>query len=251
MSTTKTVNVTTGKVLNYTIKKQGYKTISGSKFIDQDETININMIPESSQNNVYVFGDRIGGCATFYTYFDSINPDTNVAQKYAVFVLDAYYRRATTKWSANGTDTPLPNYTSIENVLAAKESATYNTQLIFDTYSPTSSSYDAFYYARNPNGQALLINVDGVNYAPQLPNIYELNVMYPYKDQLDALDPTLADGTGSIHLFVNYQRPWSSNEYNGTSAWRFYTDNSTKVTTAQKNTTNNQYIYPVFEIPVN
>ena len=132
MSTTKTVNVTTGKVLNYTITKSGYKTVNGCKLITGSETINVSMVPEMPLSGPYVFGDRIGGCATFFMYFDSVHPTTQVAQRYAVFVLDAYYRRASTRWSANGTDTPLPNYTSIDNVLAAKESATYNTQLIWD-----------------------------------------------------------------------------------------------------------------------
>ena len=88
MSTTKTINVTTGKVLHYTIKKTGYKPVSGSKLITESETINITMVPESSSNGVYVFGDRIGGIASFFTYYDSIDPNTHISQKYAVFVLE-------------------------------------------------------------------------------------------------------------------------------------------------------------------
>ena len=242
MSITKTVNVTKGKVIHYTIKKTGYKTVSGSKLITANADININMVSSSSSSGPYTFGDRIGGCATFYTYFDSINPDTQASQKYAVFVLDAAYRRASVQWGPSGTDTPLPNYSGSESALAAKESATYNTDVIFNNYTPSSSYFQAFYYARNPGGQSLIINVDGTNYTPQLPTIYELNVMYPYRTQLDALDPTLADGTGEIHLFVDYQRPWSSTESNSTSAWMFYTDISNHINNRSKTEYNNMYI---------
>lgn len=261
MSTTKTVNVTTGKVLHYTIKKTGYKPVSGSKLITGPETINVNMVPESSPDGVYVFGDRIGGCATFFGYFDSVNPSTQVAQKYACFVLDAAYRRNMTAWGPN-LDTALPEYT-ISNALSAKESATYNTQTIYDAYTVSSTYFQAFYYSRNPGGQSLIIEVDGVNYTPQLPNAYELSLIKQFNTQLDALDPTLIDGTGTIPLFspsaANYSYVWSSNESstissNGTAiAYTKFGEGASGwyLSTGYKTEESNHYIYPIFEIPVN
>ena len=189
MSTTKTVNVTTGKVLHYTIKKAGYKSVSGSKLITGPETINVNMVPESSTDGVYVFGDRIGGCATFFGYFDSVNPNTQVSQKYACFVLDAQYRKQSSAWIPSSTDTALPNYGNVASALAAKESATYNTQTVIDNNNPSSGQ---FYDARNPGGQSLIIDVGGINYVPQVPNIKEIQMVQALAAQLDALDPTLS-----------------------------------------------------------
>lgn len=251
--TTKTVNVTTGKVLNYTISKQGYKTINGSKFITADETISVNMLPESSTDGVYVFGDRIGGCATFFTYFDSINPNTQEAQKYAVFVLDATYRNSGASWGTMNEDTVLPNYytdyyndwTSAYN---AKESATFNTQAILDNYTVSSSSYQAFYYAKNPNGNSLIINVNGNNYSPELPNTFEVATLLNYTAQLDALDPTLINGTGTISLegLKTNGSIWTSNEL---SSQKSYGYDYTGYRNMSKGT--NCGIVPVFEIPVN
>ena len=256
MSTNKTVNVTTGKVLHYTVSKQGYKPISGSKLITSNQTININMIPTTSPDGVYVFGDRIGGCATFFTYFDSVNPDTHITQKYAVFVLDAEYRKGNenyTYWGEGNTDTLLPDYGSAQLAIDSKESATYNTQTIFDNYivGPGQSNYAAFYYARNPNGQSLIINVGGNNYSPQLLNLYELDKLRTFKSQLDEIDPTASTyNTKTLsYLFTttNYQTIWCSNEYNSQYSFMWNYDN----TYGAGIKSGNRWVLPVFEIPVN
>lgn len=250
MATSKTVNVTTGKVLHYTFSKQGYKTVNGSKLITQNQTISINMIPESSADGVYTFGDRIGGVATFFTYFDSVNPNTSLAQKYAVFVLDAKYRNSGAYWGEWNTDTVLPNYGSASYALNAKESATYNTQTIFDNYTVGTGAgqWAAFYYARNPNGTPLIISVDGTNYSPQLPNAYEVSKIADFRTQLDALDPTLVDGTGTISLAsltASGKGMWTSNEYDSQYAFAY----TTSLTSIGKS--NNMTSVSVFEIPVN
>ena len=218
------------------------------------------MVPESSTDGVYVFGDRIGGCATFFGYFDSVDPNTQVAQKYACFVLDAAYRRNNVMWGPN-LNTSLPEYTA-SNVLSAKESATYNTQTIYDTYDVSSTYFPAFYYTRNPGGQSLIIEVDGVNYTPQLPNAYELSLIKQLNTQLNALDPTLIDGTGTIPLFSpsapNYSYILSSNESSiigsNNTAIAYYKVSDVSgwiLETAYKNEDPNHCIYPIFEIPVN
>lgn len=200
MSTTKTVNVTTGKVLQYTITKEGYKPIHGSKLVTSSETINITMSPTVSQNGVYQFGDRIGGIATFFCYFDSINKENNVPQRYACFVLDAAYRTTRSNWNIDNwsnLNPPFPlttGFATLNDALNCKDSATWNTQQILDTYNPGNTGrFNAFYNARSPNGTPLFIEVGGATYAPQLPNIYELNQIHALRTRLDPLDPTLAD----------------------------------------------------------
>lgn len=259
MSTTKTVNVTTGKVLHYTIKKAGYKPVSGSKLITDSETINVNMIPESSSDGVYTFGDRIGGVASFFGYFDSVNPNTQATQKYACFVLDAQYRTSGKIWYNSSTppsQTVIPRYGSSAEALAATESATYNTQAIIDALSPVSGrNYEAFYWARNPNGQSLIISVDGNSYVPQLPNIKEVSMIYNFKSQLDALDPTLSSYSsmsldswtftnggvwGSTAISFQHYGPGSYDRYGEVNNWYGRQASDYKFG-----------VVPVFEIPVN
>lgn len=69
MATTKTVNVTTGKFLNYQITKAGYKPVTGSVFVDSNKTINVNMVSTESQEEVYKLGDRILDMASFVCYY--------------------------------------------------------------------------------------------------------------------------------------------------------------------------------------
>jgi len=256
MSTTKTVNVTTGKVLHYTITKSGYKPVSGSKLITGSETINVNMVPESSSDGVYTFGDRIGGCATFFQYFDSINPTTNVAQKYACFILDAAYRRyGSTPWGPNDAsfyaDLPVYGYGHAEDTT---ESATYVTNYVYDNVTPSASSYQLFYYARNPGGNSLIINVNGVNYVPQVPNIRQLMTISSYYSQLDALDPTAAANpyTNLTNIMAsssdNRNRAWSSTAFSTGYAWSQGGYNGTNYEGKAYDTFT---CVPIFEIPVN
>lgn len=69
MATSKTVNVTTGKILNYQVTKAGYKPVTGSVYVDGDKTINVNMISTSSATEVYTLGDRILDMASFVCYY--------------------------------------------------------------------------------------------------------------------------------------------------------------------------------------
>ena len=264
MSTTKNVNVTTGKVLHYTISKEGYKTVNGSKLITADTTLNINMIPSTSSDGAYTFGDRIGGIATFFGYFDSVNPGTGDTQKYACFVLDAQYRDAKSL-SSGDVSSYLPTYqigSTPDVALASKESSTYNNDAIFFNVSPSSSFAQAFYYARNPGGQSLIINVDGVNYQPLLPNVNELNQIYTYRTQLDAIDPTLSSYSSkglTSWSFGSTQVPngaWSST-YGGAFnaggytyyAWWCVTYTGDVAATSSDGT-QTLGVVPVFEIPV-
>ena len=44
MATTKTVNVTTGKFLNYQVTKTGYKPVTGTVFVDSNKTRNLSLL---------------------------------------------------------------------------------------------------------------------------------------------------------------------------------------------------------------
>lgn len=264
MSTTKNVNVTTGKVLHYTISKEGYKTVNGSKLITADTTLNINMIPSTSSDGAYTFGDRIGGIATFFGYFDSVNPGTGDTQKYACFVLDAQYRDAKSL-SSGDVSSYLPTYTGDSAALASKESSTYNNDAIFFNVDPNSSFAQAFYYARNPGGQSLIINVDGVNYQPLLPNVNELNQIYTYRTQLDAIDPTLSSYSSkglTAWTFDSTQVPngaWSSTYYGTFTSggytyycwWAVKYTGTVEMASSGSDGTQTLGVVPVFEIPVN
>lgn len=69
MATSKTVNVTTGKFLNYQVTKTGYKPVTGTVYVDSNKTINVNMVSTESQEEVYKLGDRILDMASFVCYY--------------------------------------------------------------------------------------------------------------------------------------------------------------------------------------
>lgn len=257
MATTKTVNITSGKVLNYTIKAEGYKTVSASKLIKEDTIINVNMIPATSTEGVYTFGDRIGGIATFVGYFDSTDPNTQEAKKLAVFVLDAKYRtngkNVVTYWDAYYS-WGLPQYSNSTLALNAKESATYNTQYLFDNFTVNTNTFRPLYYARN----AATIEVDGKYYSAQLPNLYELQQIYTNRVNLDTFDPTLTNyptnnlSDWNLSYSTDYYNGcWSSTESSSSSVFSIRRDGS--ITTGSKSTgsDNRLGIIPIFEIPVN
>lgn len=69
MATTKTVNVTTGKFLNYQVTKTGYKPVTGSIYVDSNKTLNINMVSLESSSEIYSIGDRFLGISSFVCYY--------------------------------------------------------------------------------------------------------------------------------------------------------------------------------------
>lgn len=272
MATIKTVNVTTGKVLHYTIKKDGFKPVTGSKLITGNETININMVSTESSDGAYVFGDRIGGVATFVGYFDSVDPNTQATQKYAYFVLDAKYRTKSLLFGRYySSDLPLPKYnvgdgqgTSFPFIGDSKESATYNTRTIVD-FLNEKGLYDNEYWTAikntiNPNGQSIIVTVDGVPYSPVMPNAPELLQICNNQVALDLADPTAEEYPNN--KLTNWQIGTTDNyDYFVTSSnagWRYdfrpgvggyYQQTSGNY----KNTDANGYFStcPIFEIPVN
>ena len=259
----KTVKVTSGKVLNYKISASGYKTIYGSKVVTANSTINHTLVPESSSNGVYSLGDRIGNMASFVGYFNSINPDTQVAQKYAVFVLDAAYR-GKRYWARNssipGSSVPLPEYNNSENALNSTESATYNTDLMYNTFSSSQLADSSFELCRNVS-----VVLDGITYYGQMPNLKELTLIagesgdsgLAHRQFLDNLDPTLTSYPNNSLVSLNMEnnssgRVFASTWYSG------YSGNTWCLIKGNYNIISFEYIayygqygvIPVFEIPV-
>ncbi len=158
------------------------------------------------------FGDRIDNKATIVGTFES-----NDGKKYAFAVLDsAYYGQHNWASGLNGTDTGLPNYATEDEVLVAKESATYNTDYILNNYSDKET--EAFAYCRSIEP----LNFNGKIYNCQLPNAYELKQIYNNSEKLYELDPTTS--TNASYNLANWEfngvsDVWSSNECNSDSSW--------------------------------
>ena len=158
------------------------------------------------------FGDRIDNKATVVGTFESSDLSTVVFA-----VLDStYYGRHNWASGLNVTDTGLPNYATEDEVLAVKESATYNTDYILNNYS--NKATEAFTYCRSIEP----LNFNGKKYNCQLPNAYELNEIYNNCEKLYELDPTTSTNT-SYNLanwnFNGLNDIWSSNECNSGSSW--------------------------------
>lgn len=216
MSTSQTVKISSGKILDYTIKKDGFKTIHGSKLINSNDTINIDMIADTE--TTYYFGQRIGGIATVVGQYSS-----NDGKKYMFAVLDStYYTKTAWANSVYGTDTGLPNYSSSVPTSQNLESATYNTDYILNNYS---GNLEAFQHCRNAGN----LTFNGQLYQFQLPNADEVQRIYDNRAKLYELDPTTSTNT-SYNLanwdFNGSSYLWSSNEYNSGSSWKLNSDGS-------------------------
>lgn len=126
------------------------------------------------------FGDRIDNKATVVGTFESSDLGT-----VAFAVLDAQYRNPSVGWVQNSivnSLTDMPLYT-IDEALAAKESATHNTDYVISV-----GGEGAFSYCRSINP----LNYNGKTYNCQLPNAYELNEIYNNRESLDTFDTTVS-----------------------------------------------------------
>lgn len=261
----KTVKITNGKIINYTISADGYKTINGSKLITNDDSININMIAETDPNGVYSLGDRIGGIASFAGYFNGINPDTNINQTYAIFVLDAKYRGHTNWVSSSYADpyiTGLPRYDTEVKAQAATDPATWTNDFLLQNASTAGGTIYAINFARNYK-----ITINGQIYSSQLPNANELSTIFDNRVALDTFDPTVSDyPNNSLTTWSNYSGYFNysartctiGNQY---GAWMLGTSGSGGTRNKTWSLSGHRpsdaswaydlQIIPVFEIPVN
>lgn len=235
----KTVKVTNGKILNYTIKADGYKTINGSQLITADTTISKTMIPTTDPNGVYTLGDRLGGIASFVCYFNATNPDTQADEKYAVFVLDAKYRTTNVALLTSAGTYLTQQYSTTDLALAAKESAIYNTNFLINNN--TEAQAPAVYAARN----AATITVDGVVYQAQVPNLYELNEILSNYSALDLADTTTTDYSSLTLTTMFASTVWSSSARNTVRGYIV-----SNFSLSQNTYASGRGVVPVFEIPV-
>lgn len=215
MSTSQTVKISSGKILDYTIKKDGFKTIHGSKLINSNDTINIDMIADTE--TTYYFGQRIGGIATVVGQYNS-----NDGKKYMFALLDStYYTKTALANGLYGTDTGLPNYSSAPTSQNL-ESATYNTDYILNNYS---GNLEAFQHCRNAGN----LTFNGQLYQFQLPNAYEVQQIYENRAKLYELDPTTSSNTSYNLANWNFNGSsylWSSNEHGLNSSWELDSNGS-------------------------
>ena len=168
-----------------------------------------------------------GGSATVLHLYDRVDNKATVAgfwtggggQRYAVCVVDAAYRVSRQLWSNQAVDTELPNYTSESAALAAGESATYNTNVILNTYIP--SNYPAFNAARN----ACTVMINDKTLKSCLPNAAELQMIWNDKATLDTYDTTLTEyPDNSLTRWTiggnsNFYNCWSSTENSASGGW--------------------------------
>lgn len=246
----KTVKITNGKILNYTIFADGYKTVNGSKLITSNDPININMLPSTSANGIYSLGDRLGGIASFAFYFNATNPETNVDTTYAVFVSDAQYRAKKAFYYTSGSLNPnLPIYNTDNAAKEAPDSATFNTNhwVAMSNYSAT--NYPAVAFARE-----LSITVGNETYYGQIPSLKELISIKAVAKNIDDNDPTLSSySSNSLETWNiggnSSSAVWSSTLYGQTSAGNYYVGSGGTVTPAYF--TGQYGVVPIFEIPVN
>lgn len=184
--------------------------------------------------------DRVDNKATVVNFFVA---NDNV--RYALCVVDAVYRSGYgMTWGKYGYNTVLPDYKSVENAKAAKDTGTFNTTTVLTNYTVT--DYPAFNFARS----ACTVTVDENTYLSCLPTLDELEMIYTDRVTLDTYDPTLKDYTlrsltefkcgGSTGL-------WSSNEQGINYAWKVDAYNNPH--TYRKDGSSFGVI-PVIEIPV-
>lgn len=247
-------NITTGEKV-YIAANSNYTLIPENKFVasisftgiatqnianGSSGKVSCVMTEPASGLDLYSRIDNKATVAGFYT-------DGN-GTTYAVCVVDAQYRSGNgMAWATNDeyrTDTILPNY-DWDDVINCNESATYNTDMILNTYS--ANDFPAFNFARN----ACEITFNNATFRTQLPNIKELQILYNARNVLDNLDPTLnnySERSLSIFKCGGNSGIWSSNEQSGNNAWQYYPNGSYDYNGGKYTT--DFGVCPIIEIPV-
>jgi len=140
------------------------------------------------------FGDRLDNKATYIGTFHAQDPN-QTAQDYAVFVLDAQYRDIKYIGDLTASLAGLPEYTTSNVISDAHESATYNTNIVINNVN--SNLIPAFTFAHS-----MSVVVNGTTFYGQIPNCYELDVIWKNKTEIDNADPTVSSySTMSISNF--------------------------------------------------
>ena len=262
MSTTKTVKVTNGKVVNYTVTKPGFKPVHGSKLITADTTINVSLIADSDTRDVYALGDRIGGVATFFTYYTD-----GEGNKYAVFVVDARYRVNSVQWGTSSESSPgiFLSKSAPTTEASCPLSATTIAQHIFTTFYPEGSTANPYpvFKAAQDSVQIPELGTAGVG---RVPNAYELQRIFDMRNSLDQYDPTVADyplnslaywhiNNNNAHAgavwCANLYQYWDDQQYSTRNAFALGSDGGWYTTQDYYNLASSRPMIPVIELKVN
>ena len=201
------------------------------------------------------FGDRIDNKATVVGTFESSDLGTVVFA-----VLDSIYY-TNSSWVVDNnwytdvkeTYTGLPQYSTnnSDEVLNAKESATYNVIHVLNHYENKSKvTTDVFTYCRNI--ESLIFN--NMKYDCQLPNAKELQMIYNNRKELQSFDSSIS-GDSQYNIsdwkFGDSNGCWSSNVGIDSSSKLEYPwelDNSNKWYT---DSSDQKYgVIPIIEIPI-
>jgi len=240
---TKTVKVTNGKILNYKMSAPNYKPLESDVLIQGDTTVTRTMLPLIDPNNFYVVGDRLADKASFVGYYITVDPNTNIETRNAIFILDAKYRTFNVWWSGGSFVSPLIDM-SDTTAQSTKISSTYLTNLAVSVI-PTDNN-SAPVYAR----AAATVQYNGVTYQSQLPTVPALKMIVAKSQLLEKSDPTISSYADKKITASNTF--WSScvRAYNGGQAW---------VVSYSGSVSNKNFYYgqgalltvPIFEIPIN
>lgn len=250
-------NAGTPVIVVYPLATPTTETVAGQHLTTQEGTNRIT-ITQASISNLdleakykkgngdidWQVGDRLDNKASFIGYFNSVNPNTQASQRYAVFALDAVYRSLTVKFCGYGSSGNFtPSYSSAANARGAKESATYNTD-----YMLTNNSNLEYLQGYTSARQATTVSYNGVTYNAQTPNFAEIELIKNSYTTLDTKDPTIIDNPTKTLDAMLTAGIWSSTLNYGSYLSSFYTK---KTSNNYARATNNYYgIVPVIEIPV-
>jgi len=214
-------------------------TVNGSILLTNDSgeggsgTRDVTLTRISDDNN-----NEIG---TWYMNFE--DGSGNI---FKVVLLDAQYRNDSTQWCSDDSAsvTNMPIYNSSYNLWwydDAKETATYNTQLILDFCTANNYTSSACTHCRS---QSFTIN--GTTYYGQLPNAREVFDLWRHRTNIELMDTTASSYSGTN--FSEARDIWTSNQgeyFFNNSAYGLFSSgdiNSNFITS-------NHLTCPVLEIP--
>lgn len=188
--------------------------------------------------------DNNNEIGTHYMNFEDANGNV-----FKVVLLDAQYRDNFTQWCSDDSAsvTNMPIYDSSYNLWwydDAKETATYNTQLILDFCTANNYTSSACTHCRS---QSFTIN--GTTYYGQLPNAREVFDLWRHRTNIELMDTTASSYSGTN--FSKARDIWTSNqgEYffnNYNSAYSLFSSGNID----SNFITSSRLACPVLEIPL-
>lgn len=170
-------------------------------------------------------------------------------KEYAVVCLDAQYRLANCKLlSTTVSITDLPNYVNIHTGAAwgmGTYSATKNTSIIKNFCDNSEYTSQAVEHCMSTN---FLIN--GTRYYSQIPNIYELLIIFANHKKLNDLDTSKSSAGTSLNWTSVFKITKSSTQMNATNTWIINPYSNTEMRMHGSGKATDQFLCPVLELPM-